>query len=80
MQQYKETENLEFDVLYADGTKKRIRQGILFEETEEGGLDVHIGTDNQFNMFMAILDASGRFISTMTRGKITIQIKVRKKR
>lgn len=51
---YKRSE-LEFDVLYADGTKKHVKNGILFEETEEHTLDMHLGTDNQLNMFKAIV-------------------------
>ncbi len=51
---YKRSE-LEFDVLYADGTKKHEKNGILFEETEEHTLDMHLGTDNQLNMFKAIV-------------------------
>lgn len=55
MKQYKRSE-LEFDVLYADGTKKHVKNGILFEETEEVTLDMHLGTDNQLNMFKAIVE------------------------
>lgn len=51
---YKRSE-LEFDVLYADGTKKHVKNGILFEKTEEHTLDMHLGTDNQLNMFKAIV-------------------------
>lgn len=54
MKPYKRSE-LEFDVLYADGTKKHVKNGILFEETEEHTLDMHLGTDNQLNMFQAIV-------------------------
>lgn len=54
MKPYKRSE-LEFDVLYADGTKKHVKNGILFEETEEHTLDMHLGTDNQLNMFEAIV-------------------------
>lgn len=74
MKQYKKTKNLEFDAVYADGTKKRIRKGILFEETEEGTLDVHIGTDNQFNLLIAIVDAVGLLLQSMTKGKVTIRV------
>lgn len=54
MKPYKRSE-LEFDVLYEDGTKKHVKNGILFEETEEHTLDMHLGTDNQLNMFKAIV-------------------------
>ncbi len=74
MELYKKTKNLEFDAVYADGTKKRIHKGILFEETEKGTLDVHIGTDNQLNLLIAIVDAVGLMLQSMTRGKVTIRV------
>lgn len=55
MKPYKRSE-LEFDVLYADGTKKHVKNGILFEETEEHTLDMHLGTNNQLSMFKAIVE------------------------
>lgn len=56
MEQYKVSE-IEFDVLYADGTKKHVKKGILFEEASDHTIHLHIGTDNQLNMFRAIAEA-----------------------
>ena len=79
MEQYKKTENLEFDVLYADGTKKHVKNGILFEETEERKLDLHIGTNNQFNMFLAIIEGASEAIYEMIRGKVEIRLRSKEK-
>ena len=79
MEQYKKTENLEFDVLYADGTKKHVKNGILFEETEESKLDLHIGTNNQFNMFLAIIEGASEAIYEMTRGEVEIRLRSKEK-
>jgi hypothetical protein len=56
MKPYKKSE-IEFDVIYKDGTRKHVKNGILFEETENHTMDMHLGTDNQLNMFMAISQA-----------------------
>jgi hypothetical protein len=50
---YKKSE-LEFDVIYEDGSRKRVKDGILFAETESHTLDMHLGTYNQLGMFTAI--------------------------
>ena len=76
MEQYKKTTNLEFELHYADGTSSKVNKGILFEETEDGHVNVHIGTDNQFNMTLAILEAAAEMIEHMTGGKIGIGINV----
>lgn len=76
MEQYKKTSNLEFELHYADGTSSKVNKGILFEETEDGHVNVHIGTDNQFNMTLAILEAAAEMIEHMTGGKIGIGINV----
>lgn len=74
MGMYKQTENLEFDVLYADGTKRHVEKGVLFEEAPDNTLHMHIGTDNQYNLFMAIVHDICMMISGMTKGKIKVQI------
>lgn len=65
---------LQFDVLYKDGTKKRVKNGILFEETEDHKLNVHIGTDNQVNMLMAIIRAAGEMINRIGDGSVRIEV------
>lgn len=59
---------VQFDVLYKDGTKKRVENGILFEETADHTLNVHIGTYNQINMLMAIIRAAGAMINKIGKG------------
>lgn len=71
---YKKTENMEFDVIYADGEKRHVEKGVLFEEAEDGTLHIHIGTDNQFNLFMAILRDICRMITNITNGKIKVEV------
>lgn len=44
MEVIKTTENLEFDVIYADGTRKRVHEGVLYEATEDGDIIFHNGT------------------------------------
>lgn len=44
METIKTTDNLEFDVIYADGTRKRVREGVLFE-VENDTIIFHNGTD-----------------------------------
>lgn len=65
---------LQFDVLYKDGTKKRVENGMLFEETEDHKLNVHIGTDNQVNMLMAIIRAAGEMINRIGDGSVRIEV------
>lgn len=37
--------NLEFDLIYADGSRKRVKEGILYEAEESGDMLFHNGTD-----------------------------------
>ena len=61
-------------MLYKDGTKKRVENGILFEETEDHKLNIHIGTDNQVNMLIAIICAAGDMINRVSAGSIRIEL------
>lgn len=45
MEVIKESSNVEFDVIYADGARKRVREGILYEAEESGDILFHNGTD-----------------------------------
>lgn len=53
MEPIKLTENLEFDVIYADGTKKRVREGILMER-EGDNLTMHLGDSRVSTLFGTI--------------------------
>ena len=52
MEVIKTTANLEFDIIYADGTRKRVHEGILFE-AEGDTLTFHNGTDRRNVLFAA---------------------------
>lgn len=41
----KQTPNLEFELIYADGTRKRVKEGVLYEAEASGELLFHNGTD-----------------------------------
>lgn len=45
MEVIKKSPNVEFDVIYADGTRKRVKEGILYEAEESGDMIFHNGTD-----------------------------------
>lgn len=44
MDAIKITENLEFDAIYADGTRRHVAEGVLWEADAEGNLIFHLGT------------------------------------
>lgn len=74
MEAYKK-QNLSFEVVYEDGTRKKVSNGILFEEAEDSTMHVHIGTDNQFNLLFAILNATGEMLGKITKGKVRVSVK-----
>ena len=45
MEVIKITPNLEFDVIYADGARKRVQEGVLYEAESTGGIIFHSGTN-----------------------------------
>ncbi len=45
MEVIKITPKLEFDVIYSDGSKRRVTEGILFEAEANGSMIFHNGTD-----------------------------------
>lgn len=45
METLKVSPNVEFEVIYADGEKMRVQEGILFGLDDEGGMILHNGTD-----------------------------------
>ena len=45
METLKVSPNVEFEVIYADGEKMRVQEGILFGLDDEGGMIFHNGTD-----------------------------------
>ena len=68
MEPIKLSKNVEFEVIYEDGTRKRVREGILFE-AEGGHMILHNGTDREV-VFVSVLEAcaevmceTGRFVT-----------------
>lgn len=45
METIKESPNVEFDVIYADGERKRVPEGVLFGVEEDNSMVLHNGTD-----------------------------------
>ena len=56
MEAYKIDKNVEFDVLYSDGTKRHVEEGILFEGCKDNTTQFHIGTSKP-NVLMAFFSA-----------------------
>lgn len=52
MEAIKTSENVEFDVIYADGTRRRVREGVLFE-VENEKMIFHNGTNRASVLFAA---------------------------
>ena len=45
METIKESPNVEFEVIYADGERKRVPEGVLYGVEENGSITLHNGTD-----------------------------------
>ena len=56
MEPIKATEKLVFDVIYADGARKRVEEGILWE-VEDDAISFHCGTD-RLSVLFAIVEAA----------------------
>lgn len=60
MEPIKLTDNLEFDLVYADGIRKRVKEGILFEAQGEK-MFLHNGSDRKevlFTVIKCVLEAA----------------------
>ena len=44
MEEIKKSPSVEFDVIYADGTRRRVQEGVLYEAADGGGVIFHSGT------------------------------------
>lgn len=62
----KTTENLEFDVIYADGTKKHVKEGILFEACSDNSTILHIGTQRP-EVYMAYINGAIEFANDVMK-------------
>ena len=56
MEVIKTTSKLEFEVIYADGTRKRVQEGVLFE-AEGDAMTFHNGT-NRVNVLFAAAEGA----------------------
>ena len=54
MEPIKTTKNLEFDVIYADGTREHVKEGILFGVEDNGQMTLHNGTNRLSVLFASI--------------------------
>lgn len=64
METIKKCKNVEFEVIYDDGTRKRVREGVLFE-ADGNSMILHNGTNRASVLFAArgiladIIDGAG---------------------
>ena len=63
MEEIKTSTNVEFDVIYADGTRKRVTEGILFG-VEDERIIFHNGTDRPA-VVIAVVEAAAEVIGNM---------------
>lgn len=45
METIKKSPNVEFEVIYADGERKRVQEGVLLGVEDDGSITMHNGTD-----------------------------------
>lgn len=85
MEKDKISENVEFDVIYADGTRRRVKEGILYE-VEDDSMIFHNGT-NRCSVLFATAEAAlvlidnigltklfGRYIRSDPEDETTLRI------
>ncbi len=63
MEAIKISEDVEFDVIYADGTRKRVSEGVLFG-VEDERIIFHNGTDRP-EVMIAVSEAAAEVIGNM---------------
>lgn len=63
MKLFKESKNVEFDVIYDDGSRRRVKEGVLFE-VEGENINFHNGTDRPEVIF-AVFRAAHEVICNM---------------
>ena len=63
MERIKTTPNLEFDVIYADGTRRHVSEGVLFE-IENERVVFHNGTDRA-EVLVAVAEAAAEVLGGM---------------
>lgn len=63
METIKTSKNVEFDVIYADGTRRHVTEGVLFE-VENEKIVFHNGTDRP-EVIVAAAEAAAEVIGNM---------------
>ena len=63
MEEIKTSQNVEFDVIYADGTRRHVSEGVLFE-VEDEKLIFHNGTSRKETL-LAVAEAAAEVIGGM---------------
>lgn len=63
MEAIKTSENVEFDVIYADGTRHHVAEGVLFE-VRDGKMFFHNGT-NRPEVMLAASEAAAEVVGNM---------------
>lgn len=64
MDPIKTSAKVEFDVIYADGRRARVSDGVLFE-ADGNQVNIHVGTDRREGMLFTIAWATTMFIKQM---------------
>lgn len=63
METIKTSENVEFDVIYADGTRHHVSEGVLFE-VKDNKLTFHNGTDRPA-VLIGVAEAAAEVVGVM---------------
>lgn len=63
MEAIKTSKNVEFDVIYADGTRRHVREGVLFE-IKGNEMTFHNGTDRALAL-IGVAEAAAEVIGNM---------------
>lgn len=65
MELFKESSNVEFEVIYDDGSRRRVKEGVLFE-VEGENINFHNGT-NRPEVIFAVFRAAHEVIWNMIK-------------
>lgn len=67
MERIKTTENLEFDAIYADGTRRHVFEGVLWEADKDDNLIFHQGT-SRLSVITAAADDALKYLKHIGPG------------
>ena len=70
MELFKESSNVEFDVIYADGSRRRVKEGVLFE-VEDEKINFRNGT-NRPEVIFAVFRAAHEVIWNMIKAPANV--------